>query len=57
MKKINKRMWKFGNRFVWLNYNSENKLSWGVLSNNHVILTNGFEYFHQAVKYINQSNN
>lgn len=52
MKKINKRMWKVGNRIVWLNYNSENKRAWGVLSSNHVILTNGFQYFHQAVKFI-----
>ncbi|MFV8385220.1 hypothetical protein ACNO5E_14120 [Vibrio parahaemolyticus] len=55
MKKINKRTWKVGSRKVWLNYNSQNKVVWGVLSNSNVILTNGFKHFYQAIEFINQS--
>ena len=53
-KRINSRMWAYGNKRIWLNENAEGQRAWGVLSNSNVVLTNGFEHFHQAASYIEE---
>lgn len=45
-------MWSYGGKNIWLNSNSDDQRVWGVLSKRNEIITNGFQHFHQAAKFI-----
>lgn len=50
-KRIDSRMWSYGNRIIWLNSNANGKRVWGVLSKSYVVMTNGFRHFHEAANW------